>query len=396
MPLLVSRILFAIMFGHFTVDVLNGQRTVLIAYLSGPMGLSNASIGLFATVYAVIGALAQPIFGYLADRVGSRWIVTLGVAWISIFYALSVGVSGDLSLVFMILASVGSGAFHPAGASQATQIGQKYMSGKEATSTSLFFLFGQAGYFFGPILGGKFLDLFGLSGTYLIATLGIPATLLLAWAVRDQPKPLPQKIDPNTPSQTPPQPSSAVPISIIAVIILGGVAFMQSWAQSNMTTFLPKYLRDLGESATIYGLSTALFMGGSAIGNFVGGIIADRIGKKIVVIGSLILSSIPLLFIGILGYSSWFYILTPLAGALTGATLSIIIIYSQYMIPKAKALASGLAMGFTFSSGAIGTYFSGAWADAIGFPLVFEITAGIALVAGILAIGLQDKKPEPV
>jgi len=85
----------------------------------------------------------------------------------------------------------------------------------------------------------------------------------------------------------------------------------------------------------------------------------------------------------------------PLSGALTGAVLSIIVVLAQRVVRGGMALASGLTLGFMFSVGALGTLLSGPLADKWGFPPLFQMTAGLALVASLVALALREK-PIPV
>jgi predicted MFS family arabinose efflux permease len=167
-------------------------------------------------------------------------------------------------------------------------------------------------------------------------------------------------------------------------IALAVIAALQAWTQQNMITFVPKYLSDLGQTASTYGLVAGLFMGGSALGNVIGGSLADRYGKRNVALRAYLLASIPLFIISRLGWSHWLYLLIPLSGALTGSVHSIIVVLAQRSIPGGMAMASGLALGFMFSAGALGTLLSGPLADAQGFPLVFQMTSGLVLVAAVL------------
>src|SRR4030067_819483 len=74
MSLLLDTLFATIALGHLAVDVLNGQRAVLLTYLSVPLGLSNTALSLVSTVYVISGAMIQPVFGHLADRIGPRWL----------------------------------------------------------------------------------------------------------------------------------------------------------------------------------------------------------------------------------------------------------------------------------------------------------------------------------
>ncbi len=167
------------------------------------------------------------------------------------------------------------------------------------------------------------------------------------------------------------------------------VAAFQAWSQQNIVTFIPKYLSDLGQSASVYGLIAATFMGGSALGNILGGNLADRFGKRKVAAMALFLATVPLYLIPNVGWSPWLFLLIPTAGALTGATHSILVVLAQRFIPGGMALASGLILGFMFTSGALGTLLTGYLADVWGFSAMFHLNAGIALSAAVMALTLQ-------
>jgi len=100
---------------------------------------------------------------------------------------------------------------------------------------------------------------------------------------------------------------------------------------------------------------------------------------------------VPLILIPLVGWSPWLYILIPLAGSFTGATHSIIVVLAQRLIPGGMALASGLILGFMFSSGALGTYLSGYLADSFGLQVVFWLSAGLVLCAALLTRVLAER-----
>lgn len=384
MSLLLDKLFSSVALGHLIVDVLNGQRAVLLAYLSGPLRLSNAVLGLVSTVYVVSAALIQPLFGLLADRVGPRWVVAGGVLWMGAFFSLAVVTPGAAALVFLVLASLGSGAFHPAGTMQATLTGRNHFVGRETTATAYFFVFGQLGHFFGPMLGGPLLDRFGPWG---LLALVIPTAPVSLNAARQLQFALPAI--PARRAEAVAGAAGSLPAGVrwhLGLLAFALVAAFQSWAQQNMITFVPKHLNDLGQPASLYGLIAALFMGGSALGNVVGGSLADRFGKRKVAVLTLLLAGAPLYLVPEAGTSIWLFGLVPLAGLLTGSVHSIIVVLAQRAIPGGMALASGLILGFMFSSGALGTLFSGYLADLWGLPLVFHMNGFIVLAAAALAV----------
>jgi FSR family fosmidomycin resistance protein-like MFS transporter len=168
------------------------------------------------------------------------------------------------------------------------------------------------------------------------------------------------------------------------------VAALQSWAQANMVNLIPKYIKDLGQTATVYGSMAGLFMGGSALGNMFGGFYADRFPKRFVASLALLLAAAPIYIASQIGWSWWLYLLVPLAGAFTGAVHSIMVVLAQRIIPGGMALASGLILGFIFSSGALGLLYTGHLAELYGFPYVLTLTTGMVLIASPLALLLKE------
>jgi MFS transporter, FSR family, fosmidomycin resistance protein len=385
MALLIDRLFSSIAMGHLIVDILGGQRAVLLTYWSGPFHLNNATIGLFSTTYVVSAALAQPIFGFFSDRIGPRWLVSGGVLWMGFWFMMALLTPNSTALVYLVLASLGSGAFHPAGAAQATKIGRDHLDGRETTATSLFFLFGQAGGFFGPLLGGPLLERFGLPGLFPLVFLTLPASCWAWWHLRYAgPFNMDAKIE-KSPTQAKTKWFSR---GVIALIL--AAAFL-SWVQQNMVTFMPKYLSDLGQSPSTYGILSALFMGGYAIGNVFGGVQADKYGKEITIVLSLLFGTVPLLLIPIIGYNALYYFLIPVSGFLTGSAFCVIIVLAQKLIRGGSGMVTGLVLGFMFSSGSLGTLVSGFIADKYGFITVFYSTAAICLAGAVAALFLRKE-----
>ena len=184
MRLLKHSSFLAVSLSHFIVDVFNGQIGILLAVLSVPLALANSTIGLIATIYAISGALSQPVFGWLSDRFGGRWTTAGGVIWMAACFSLAAVTPGTWPLLFLVVGSLGSAAFHPPGAMKASQMGNIHMAGQAATAASIFFLFGQSGLSLGPAVGGTIIDHLGIQGLLFITILGLPIGLYAAWALR--------------------------------------------------------------------------------------------------------------------------------------------------------------------------------------------------------------------
>jgi FSR family fosmidomycin resistance protein-like MFS transporter len=374
---------------HLAVDLLSGQRAMLLAIFSVPLGLTNAVIGLVGTLSTLMGSVSQPLFGWLADRAGARWLAAGGVLWMGLFFSLAVLTPGHWPLVFLVVASLGSGAFHPAGAMEATLISQQRFRGREATAASLFFLFGSGGYSLGPAIGGPILERWGPPGLLLMLVGIVPIALNAGRQLSGGDHLLTTAEQWESVGPRPrPRPGAWLRFGLFVLLI----AF-RSWAQQNMMVFLPKYFSDLGFRPAIYGLIASLFTAGGALGTVVGGWLGDRYGRKQVIVITLLAAGVPLMMYPRYGATNWTYLITPVAGALTGAAHSILVVVAQNMMPRRMGAASGLVLGFTFASGAVGTYISGILADHMGFDLLFQATAALALLSGLLGLSLRVERP---
>jgi len=382
MPLLFDALFSSVALSHFMVDIFNSSRPVLLTYL----GLSETQIAWISTIYIWASALTQPFFGWLSDRVGPRWLAAGGVLWMTVFFSGAVYFPGAAGLICLIIAAFGSSSFHPVGTVQATLQGRNHLAGRETTAASLFFTAGQMGHFIGPIITGLILARLGLHWLLILSIVSIPIGFSLAYQLRhNHPHPKPTNGDNKIRLQA----------SIGFILLLALVATLQSWSQSNIIAFVPKYLKDMGLSAVTYGNIAGLFMGGSALGNVIGGHLGDKYTKRKVAATALLLSALPIYIISQIGWSPWLYILIPLAGASTGSVHSIMVVLAQRIITGGMALASGLILGFIFSAGALGLLFTGPLAENYGFPTVLLLTTGLVLVASPLALLLKEQTVVP-
>lgn len=379
MPLLFDALFSSVAVSHFIVDVFNASRPVLLTYL----GLSETQIALYSAIYVWVSALTQPFFGWLSDRAGPRWLAAGGVLWMTVFYAGAVLIPGSGGLWCLILSALGSSAFHPVGTVQATLQGRRRLQGRETTAASLFFMAGQLGHFIGPVITGLILARMGLPALVILPIVSVPIGLSIAYQLRhNHPHPKAAEGDGRI----------RLHAGWSFILLLAVVATLQSWSQANMINFFPKYLKDLGLNAQTYGNLAGLFMGGSALGNVIGGYLGDRFTKRKVAAAALLLASLPIFIMSRIGWSPWLYLLIPLAGACTGSVHSIMVVLAQRILSGGMALASGVILGFIFSAGVLGMLLSGPLAETYGFPTVLVMTAGLVLAASPLAWMLREQE----
>jgi len=85
------------------------------------------------------------------------------------------------------------------------------------------------------------------------------------------------------------------------------------------------------------------------------------------------------------------FLLSLAAGALTGASHSLIVAIAQRIIPAGKGFASGASLGFIFGTGAIGTLIIGALSDRLTLGVAFQVVGVVTFITGLLAITLPSE-----
>ena len=384
--LLRDRYFFAVSTNHFAVDLLNSQRAILLVYLAPSLGLDNSDIGLIALSYAMVASLTQPLFGWLADRYRIRWLSGMSLVWMVLWLSVSVTVTETWTIGTLVVAALGSAAFHAAGTERATTRGKIILFGKAATAASLFFLFGQIGLAIGPAVGGALIESMGAVGVLVLTVAVVPLALnsiyrlywQKPWVVSNAHQVQDSKVNSSSDNS-----KSGRTIFVFAVLVMFRTA-----PQVASMTFLPKLFYDRGYDPGAYGIVTTVFMGGTALGGLIGGLMSDRWGRQRIIQSSLLAAVIPMYYYPV---ASGFilYMLVFLAGLFNGGSHAVIVVIAQSLLPNRRALASGLTMGFMFASGALGTYLIGLAADYYSLVSAMQANGLLCLLAAGLSLVLR-------
>ena len=375
-----DRLFLSVIAGHFGVDVLNSIGPVLLAVLAVPLALSNAQIGLALTLYTFAGALSQPPFGWLADRIHGRpaALAGLGVAWMALcFGAVALLNTWTLLLPCFLLAALGSGLFHPIGTASATAAHRA----RAGSATAVFFFCGQIGLALGPALGGVLLGAGGSLGILPLCAMALlPAGLLLTAPA--------MPVAPPSAPRAAGTAARAVGMATIAFVVL---VALRSSIQATYTAFLPKLFADRGWSPAAYGALAGTFMLAAAIGNVVTGELADRQGMRAATVWPLLLG-VPAGLVCLWAPSpATAFVGCALAGLLIGGQHSVLVVHAQRLLPTRQGFAAGLILGFTFAAGGIGTWLGGLAADQVGLLTALQAITLLGLPAASLALTLPGR-----
>ena len=365
--------LLTLMLGHLTVDSYVGVIPILYPLLIGRFKLSLATVGLVSLAYSGMAAISQPLFGLIADRFGTRF-TGLALAWTAITFSVVGFVNSFPLLLGLALASgLGSGAFHPLGALDVRGLLPTW---RRSFGMSIYVTAGTVGVAIGPLIGIVLFGVFGMHGTGLLVIPGLVTGGYLLWRMRDRAGVTTAAIRQAASS------SQAVPLFALAAVI--GVMMSRSWTVNVFQAFTPTWYRELGYGPEFYGpLATTLVLA-SAVGTVGCGSLADRYGRRTVILATLVLS-VPAILLFTLYPGPWAFGSAILIGVLAASTAPLMLLMAQQLMAARAGLASGLVMGLGFVTGAIGVPINGAIADAVGLQrslmshvILVIVTIGIA------------------
>jgi FSR family fosmidomycin resistance protein-like MFS transporter len=371
---LVNRGLLMLMAGHFTVDLYGGLLPVLYPILRERLALDLGAIGLIATLFTTALSVSQPLFGLFVDRFGSRWLGPLAVLWMGVFFTLiGFAPSYPAILGLAVLAALGSGAYHPLGASNVPLVTS---STRLNTSFSLFTVGGTSGFALGPLVGAALFGVFGLRGPLLVLPLAIGVAIWLAFGLRsvDLRRATPQRAAADTPRRT---------LQLRPLLAVLGIVMLRSWTFMVLINFLPLLYQSLGYGAGFYSpLLFVIIISGSA-GTIVGGLIADRFSRKVAIVGSLLLLG-PAIWLLLAFPGPGAFALGALAGFIADFSLPATLTLAQGLMPGRVGVTTGLILGIGFVTAGIGVSITGAVGDRIG--LAPALTMLPLLLIGALAL----------
>lgn len=357
--------------GHAVTDVHQSAVPALLPFLVAERGLTFTAASGLVLASTLLSAVVQPGLGHLSDHRRLPWLAPLGLLVAGLGLATAGLLQGYAPLFAALLVSgLGVAAFHP----EASRSALDLAPGERATGMSYFTVGGNVGTALGPVVATTLAGAFGVRG---IAFLAVPAALL-AWRLRD----LPVARAAACPSPSSGAVEAPPPIRRKGAFLrLMGVIVLRSIFAFGLMTFVPLYLTAArGVSPRLAGgVATAMLLVG-ILGSIAGGRLADRYGRRRVLIGSLVPIPLFLLaFCWIEGPVAFLFLGAAMAGSLAAYTVAVVL--GQEYLPGREGIAMGVTIGLAASIGGGGLPLLGMVADRWGLLSVFWVLALVPIAA---------------
>ena len=386
----VYPIMIAIGIAHLINDTMQSVIPAMFPLLERNLGLTFTQLGLISFVLNIFASVLQPVVGFASDKKPMPYALPIGM--ISSFIGIAILAFSTqywVIIVAVLFLGFGSAVFHPEG----SRVSFMAAGSKRGLAQSIYQVGGNTGQALAPLISAFILDVYGQRGAAIVLLATTVGIVLLGkiskWYKQQLEQERASKKKRVLVSSLPPLTKKQVGIAVTLLFI---IIFARSFYTTNITNFYVFYLMDHYDvSLRIGQILIFTFMAFGVVGTFFGGSLSDRIGRKNVILLSVV---VPLPFCSALPYVPLWAatIFLIIIGALIMISFSVTVIYAQELVPSKIGTMAGLTTGFAFGMGAIGAIVIGVLMDQKGIDFTMIV---VSLLPLLLLVSLFLPKDKP-
>jgi len=361
-----------ISFAHFVHDVYSSFLAPLLPLIIEKFSIS-LSFASFLTIIQRLPSLFNPLVGYAADKLPIRYLLIVAPA-ITVICMSLIGTAPHIIVLIVLLLTSGIGVslFHVP-----SPVMIKKVSGDRiGKGMSFYMLGGEIARSVGPIYVLAAVSLWGLEGTYKLIPFGLIASALLFFKFRKIPI-----SDAFKNKQKETGAIDAVKKHLAFFVSIGGIFFFTSLVKGSLTTFLPTFMTEKGETLWFGGIALSVVQFSGAAGTLFSGSISDKIGRRatLLIMG---FSTPALMLLFIFTSDSMFaFPVLILIGFIMFATTPVLLAEVNSIKTEHPALINGIFMTISFLVSAFSLLLIGSLGDLLGLKTSYIITAFVSILA---------------
>ena len=386
----VYPIMFAIGVCHLFNDTLQAVIPAMFPVLELELGLTFTQLGLISFALNIVASLLQPVVGYISDKKPMPYALPLGMMSSFVGMAgLALAPQYWMILVSVIFLGLGSAVFHPEG----SRVSFMAAGSKRGLSQSIYQVGGNSGQALAPLISAFILVPLGQKGAALFLVVAAVGIFLLskisAWYKKQLEAEKLSKRKRTLLSSLPTLTKKQIGVALALLMV---IIFARSFYVTNMTNFYIFHLmKNYGMTIKEGQVIIFIFLALGAVGTLFGGPMADRMGRRNVIVLSM---AVPIPLCLMLPYVPvWAIILLLiLIGFFIMLSFSVTVVYAQELVPSKIGTMAGLTVGLAFGMGAIGAVMIGILMDYIGVYTTMIVVSTLPII-GLVALALpKDRK----
>ncbi len=387
--------MWLISLGHSLTHWYPATFYLLLPIIGNEMGLSYAEIGFIMTAQHAVGALTNLPGGIIVDSIGYKGrLMAISLFWVGFPYLLMAFTSSYWMLLgCMVLIGIGNNLWHPAAIST---LGMRFPE-RKGLALSIHGMGGNFGEALAPLVIGALLAAYSWR-TVVVVNL-IPGLLMAVLILMYLGTMRLYARDAASAKQAADKWTLAGYVAELkpllanrALVMIAACSFFRTGAQSALLTFLPLYLANtMGYSPAGVGFALFVLQAVAFTSAPLAGHISDRLGRKSVMSGAMVMTAIVMFLMAVAAESTWVIFLVALLGFFMYATRPVI---QAWSLEAAPASMGGTVVGIMFGMQALGAAVSpsvgGVIADAYSLSATFYFLTALIVIANILVLFIPD------
>lgn len=383
--------------GHALTHWYPATFFVLLPLIGNEMGLSYGQIGMILTAQYIAGAISNLPGGMFVDSVGRKGLLmATSLFWIGVPY-LIMGFSNAywVMVTCSALIGIGNNLWHP---TAIPWLGQRYPE-RKGLVMAWHGMGGNVGDALAPLAAGALVTYLTFSWRHVMIINILPgvvmAVMILWYLGKTTATP---KKDPVAPQLSAKEVIEALPTLFRnrTLVFLSASSAFRSLTQNGIMTFLPLYLaKEMGYSPWLVGLSMFLLQAAGFIAAPIAGHMSDKVGRRNVIMSSMIMTGAVLAFMIFAGRSPLFVAFIALLGFFLFAIRPVLQAWLLDATPKnLGGSAIGAMFGIQALGSAIGPLVCGAIADSYGLLSTFWFLAATIVLANLMVFVMPTTPQE--
>ena len=375
--------------GHGVTHWVNGIFIVLLPFIAQDLSLSYTTTGSMVTIFFIAAVAVTIISGPVID-ISKKYILAQFLCLISGALALLL-MSGATSTLILAIAAIFIGICVSGWHTPSIPYLSLLYNKNRGLALSLHTVGASLGDGIAPPIAGLIMLVLSWQQTSLL--LALPVAIMGFYVLRSLPQiGADQDTEDNSSGKYNYWEGLKGLLSNRDMLILCILAGLWSMTQNGLVVFLPLYLvGEMQSSPVLVGLALFSIQLGAVFGGPIVGTLSDRVGRRPVVIYSLIISAIVLIIIPLLENVYLFILMSSLAGC---SLYSIRPVIHSWTMDISAGQTSGSAISMLFTAQAALTglipIIGGLTADIFGLKLVFVLLT----LTSILALFLSFLMPK--
>ena len=384
--------------GHALTHWYPSTFYLLLPIIGKELGLTYSQIGLIMTCQFIAGAIANVPGGIIVDTVGRKGVLmALSLFWVGFPYLLMGFAHGYLMLLACVaLVGFGNSLWHP---TAIPTLARRYPE-RKGLVLSLHGMGGNVGDALAPLAVGSLLAVLSWREVVILNVMpGLVMSLLILvflGTLRVGSKAKPGAAEGQVQSLGDYFRGVPALFRNRSLVLLTTSGAFRSMTQNTLLTFLPVYLAyemhfsPLWVGAAMFALQAAGFAASPVAGH-----LSDRMGRRSIMMTSMIMTGVVLAFMTFAGNSQAFIVLVAVLGFFLYAIRPVLQAWLLETTPKNMG---GTSIGILFGAQSLGSSIAplvaGMIADRYGLLSVFWFLAVTIIVANVFIIWMPHREAD--